>query len=200
MLTTVEASAIKNEQSAKANQETPSVAEQVSKEQEDATLSEVVEARTANANFYERTDGQKQAEIFPQAIRYFSPEADKWFNYNPALGEIQNNKTEQGTSVADYSYQNKKGDMNHYFYSRLSENKPMLMEYQDYRMSLLPTNEKGKAIQAKAKKTTEDSSVEIKEDVTNFRGKTKKEITGIRYPLEDGMNYEYDVVNPFRTH
>ena len=137
--------------------------------------------RTANSTTYERTDGMKKTIFSSDAIRFLDKK--KLIDYDGSLKTIDSNKSEQGTSLKQYTYENKAGDKKHYFPKKLTSNTPLLMEYQDYSLSLLSCDEEGQAI------SSEDIQTK-KNNIEDFYGTAEEKITSAIYSFEDGISVQ----------
>ena len=107
-------------------------------------ISEIPKERTAGTTTFDIGNDRMLSVFHGESVRY-EDENGKLKDYDSSLIKVDMQKeTNQGRSLADYSYENKQGDKKQYFPEKISEETPILMEYEDYRISFTPTNDTAK--------------------------------------------------------
>ena len=105
----------------------------------DGLTEENVIEKTETTTVYDIGDGKKAKVIHGGEVR-FENEKGKLVDYDPSLVKITDiEKTENGHNLDGYKFTNKIGDKKQYLPKKLSESTPVLMEYDGYHMTLVPT-------------------------------------------------------------
>jgi len=104
---------------------------------------------TTDSTTYHVGNGKKVTEFYSQDVR-FEDEDGKLVDYDPTLIKIQETETKQGVSLQKYAYENKSGDKKQYFPEELSEETPILLEYEKYQIRLAPLEISGNDAGAEA--------------------------------------------------
>lgn len=154
--------------------------------EEDASTENVVmEESTEVSTVFDLGDGHKKVIYHGQQVRY-EDEDGNLTDYDPSLISIEDEKSVGGKSLEDYAYENKQGDMKQYIPSELNEDTPILMEYGDYSIKMLPLDEN---------LYDEAVSVEAEETLTPYEEVIEQETKAV-YASEDGTyTYEYTSQN-----
>ena len=162
--------------------------QEVTEEEPQVELVELEEERTEDSTTYEGSDGKKTIRYYGKAVRFKDPKTKELIDYDPTLGKIKEKKTKQGTKLKEYRYENKAGDKKNYLPKILSKDTPVITEYKNYQMSLIPLdNTKEKEIEY----TSISSTVE-KEKVIDLYDEEEKAITGVSYLVEEDISYQYN--------
>lgn len=102
--------------------------------EEDARRSE----NTENSTTFDVGKNKKMTVFYQEAVRY-KDEEGKLVDYDPSLTEVTGEKSENDNDLQGYVYENSQGDKKQYFPQELSEETPILMENEDYVISMNPT-------------------------------------------------------------
>ena len=116
--------------------------------------------KTENTTTYDMGDGTKSVVLHGGDVR-FENDDGKLIDYDPSLIEVEENQTtESETSLEGYKYENKVGDKKQYLPEVLSEETPILMEYDGHQLSLIPKSETVTALElTESTATVEDAVV-----------------------------------------
>ena len=89
---------------------------------------------------YDLGQGETMSVFHGGDVRY-KDDSGKMVDYDPSLVAIANGeKTEQNESLEDYVYKNRQGDKKQYMPQLLSEETPILMENESYRIEITPSS------------------------------------------------------------
>lgn len=89
---------------------------------------------------YDLGQGETMSVFHGGDVRY-KDDSGKLVDYDPSLVAIANGeKTEQNESLEDYIYKNRQGDKKQYMPQLLSEETPILMEKESYRIEITPSS------------------------------------------------------------
>lgn len=113
-------------------QGTPADSYEVS--EEDARLEENTETSTT----FDVSKNKKMTVFYQEAVRY-KDENGELVDYDPSLTKVSEEKTENDRDLDGYLYENAEGDKKQYFPENLTEDTPILMEHEDYGISMNPT-------------------------------------------------------------
>jgi hypothetical protein len=184
VVTTMPAMAFASEQEETTGSET---AAETVREREDLTMDNVIEDESSEyVTTFDLGEGQKAKVFSSYPVRY-ETEAGKYADVEPELVAVDEAKsTRLGTSLSDYAYENKAGASKQYLPKSMSESTPVIMENEEYSISMTPTGwlngllNKNKHVQKK------------KEDMINIAGETEeKEVTAIYESTAGEASLEY---------
>lgn len=131
---------------------------------------EIKSERTEFSTTYEYNDGKRETEIYSAEVRYRDEETGRLLDYDANLTEVTENKTELGTSLDDYAYENKQGDKKHYFPLELDESTPVISEFKNYQFAMAPMAS-----------DESDVSIDDKEKVEDIYGNLSEETDNVLY-------------------
>ena len=107
---------------------------------EELTEEQVID-KTECTTTYDLGDGIKSVVLHGGDVRFENDEGEL-IDYDPTLVEIGDDQTtESDISLEGYSYENKTGDKKQYLPEVLSEETPIILEYNDHQITLIPQNE-----------------------------------------------------------
>ncbi len=92
---------------------------------------------TENSTTYDIGDGLRVTEFYAQDVR-FRDEEGELVDYDASLVEVNQETSELGNMLDSYAYENKEGDMKHYFPENLTEETPLLMEKGEKQIRFVP--------------------------------------------------------------
>ena len=118
--------------------------ENESKESDNQSDSEKIIKKTENSTIYQLDDGMKREVIHDSNIRF--EEDGKLIDYDPSLVKIEDNKTENNTDISEYAYENNKGDKKNYIPESISEETPIILENNNYQITISPTEKETKKV------------------------------------------------------
>ena len=81
---------------------------------------------TEDSTTYDAGNGLKVTELYSQNVR-FKDDKGNLVDYDPSLVKVEGKKTDNGTSLEKYAYENKTGDKKQYFPKEMTEETPILM-------------------------------------------------------------------------
>ena len=97
--------------------------------------------KTETTTTYDMGDGTKSLVLHGGEVR-FENEEGKLIDYDPSLIKVgEDQKTGSDRLLTGYKYQNRAGDKKQYMPEVLSEDTPVLMEYEGYQITLTPKSE-----------------------------------------------------------
>lgn len=100
----------------------------------------VEEEMSEDSTTYDTGNGTLVTEFYGQAVR-FQDETGVWVDFDASLKEIQSAESRLGTSLSAYVFENQSGNKKQYFPERLTEETPLLLEYEQYQMRFTPREE-----------------------------------------------------------
>lgn len=172
----------------------------VYEEPKDVTKEELTSERTESSTTWQLSDGNKQVVYYSSNVRY-EDEDGNLTDYDPSLVAVKEAKSEDGTSLKGYAYENAQGDMKHYIPEEISEETPLRLENGAYSLEVSPlftasAGEEKEAATADEKKNGETavlSEAEVqKEEVTDLYGKTReKKVSAVYSSEDDSLKLEY---------
>ena len=137
----------------------------VFKEQPSADVKrEKIIDKTENSTTYQRTDGSKEIVMYSSDVRY-RDEQNKLIDYDPSLVEITDENKEEN-NLEGYEYENKQGDIKQYIPTNLTEETPVLLQYDDYKVTLRPVfaDENIEAVSLEEKENNDSNKEIIRND------------------------------------
>lgn len=154
---------------------------------ENPTLSRVVEnEKTENTTIFDIGNGKKMAVLYGGNVR-FKNEKGNLEDYDESLIKIkENEKTENDRSLSEYEYKNKTGDMKHYLPEQLTEKTPIIMENDNYEISMVPIGKNNESIN-----NDNDIVVAEKEKVPGVYTKEEDKKIKAIYGKNRELTYEY---------
>lgn len=154
---------------------------------ENPTLSRVVEnEKTENTTIFDIGNGKKMAVLHGGNVR-FKNEKGNLEDYDESLIKIkENEKTENDRSLSEYEYKNKTGDMKHYLPEQLTEKTPIIMENDNYEISMVPIGKNNEPIN-----NDNDIVVAEKEKVPGVYTKEEDKKIKAIYGKNRELTYEY---------
>lgn len=93
--------------------------------------------KTENSTVYDIGDGRKRAEYYSRQVRY-KDEKGKLLDYDTSLTEVDVKESEQGEGLSGYTYQTRQSDRIVYLPEKISEDSPVLGEYEKYQVKIVP--------------------------------------------------------------
>ena len=114
--------------------------QETSKDLEDLTMDDVIEEESSEYITVFDLGGNQRAKVFTSYPVHYEDESGQLAEVEPELVSVDEAKTtEQGNSLSGYAYENKTGKFKQYIPKSLSENTPVLMESEEYSISMTPT-------------------------------------------------------------
>lgn len=96
--------------------------------------------RTQYSTTYKLSNGAYETELYNTEIRYKDEKSGRLVDYDASLVEIKDNDKIKGiNNLQEYKYQNKSGDRKNYFPAKLKDSTPIITEFDDYKISIVPT-------------------------------------------------------------
>ncbi len=115
--------------------------------------------KTETTTTYDIGDGKKVKVLHGGQVR-FENESGKLVDYDPELVKIADGeKSINDQSLKGYRFTNKTGDKKQYIPKMLSESTPVLMEYEGYQITLVPTEDTVKKLEL------EDKVANVEDDI-----------------------------------
>lgn len=111
--------------------------EKYEKEYEISRDNVIESENTENSTTYDMGDGLRVTEFYAQDVR-FQDEEGKLVDYDSSLVEVNEEISSLGNILDSYAYENKEGDMKHYFPEKLTEETPLLMEKGEQQIRFVP--------------------------------------------------------------
>ncbi|MDR1700583.1 MAG: DNRLRE domain-containing protein, partial [Lachnoclostridium sp.] len=173
---------------------------------------EIQKKRTLDSTFYEESDGAKTVLYHGGKVRFIDSETKKIVDYDPTLVEAEDQETVQKTNLDGYRFKSKASDKINYFPEVLEADTPLLSEYLNYQIGLVPSEPglpavsdgivsdttisdvtvSGSAITTNQEKSEAVFVSEAKEEViSDLYGNEKEAITGVSYDSKQGIRYSY---------
>ena len=146
----------------------------------EGNLGEIEDLRTTDSTTYEMPGDMLCTEFYAESVR-FEDEEGNLTDYDTTLVKIDEDDSvsDGDRDIEDYAYENAAGDMKNYFPENISEDTPVLMENEDYAITVSPDED------------LQDAKT-VKEDVTDIYGDTEKKNVSVVYESEDSScEYEY---------
>ena len=100
--------------------------------------------KTENSTIYQLDDGMKREVIYDSNIRF--KENGKLIDYDPSLVKIEGDRTDNNTNISEYAYENNKGDKKNYIPESISEETPIILENNNYQITISPTEKETKKV------------------------------------------------------
>ena len=109
---------------------------------EEVSKEETVVEKTLDTTTFEGDDGKKELVVHGYNVRY-EDEKGELVDYDPSLVQIDEEKSQAGENLRGYKFENKDGDSKNYIPEQLSEDTPIRLEKDDYKINFRPifTNE-----------------------------------------------------------
>lgn len=141
---------------------------------EEVTEANVIE-KTEDTTTYDLGAGEKMTVFHGGEVRYEN-EKGELTDYDPSLVKIKEaEKTMQGEPLTGYAYQNKEGDSKQYIPETLSEDTPILMEKDDYRITMSPLAETLEAFKTKSS----NPDIEKEKMLTAYEGEEELSVNAV---------------------
>ena len=154
--------------------------------------SEKVIKKTENSTVYQLEDGKKKEVIYDSNIRF--KEKGKLVDYDPSLIKIDDKKTDNYTDISDYKYENNKGDKKNYLPNTISEETPVILENNNYQITMAPKDSKTKKVKLEDENILDIYDEEVKLPVKAvYEGKDDK--TKLEYISQDNGIKENIILN-----
>ena len=139
--------------------------------------------RTKYSTTYRLSNGQYETEIYNNAIRYKDKKSGKLLDYDASLSLLENN-----ADLKAYKYENKSGDKKNYFPKKLKESTPVITEYNDCKISVVPVDSNISKVSLDDEIHTQDLYGDEQEASYSVTYSNVKENTDINITsLEDGI-------------
>lgn len=153
---------------------------------------------TKNSTTYDTGEGTWITEIYAQDIRFTDGEGIL-VDYDPSLVEIESPISSLGNSLEAYGYENKAGNRKQYFPEELSQETPVLMEYEENEIRLVPMELPVEAVAAaedvveETEETAPQQNAQIHlETVQDIYTEESLQAVKVVYPsMNEGISYEY---------
>ncbi|MDY3374185.1 MAG: DNRLRE domain-containing protein [Terrisporobacter othiniensis] len=116
--------------------------------------------KTENSTIYQLDGGMKREVIHDSNIRF--KENGKLIDYDPSLVKIEDNKTENNTDISEYAYENNRGDKKNYIPESISEETPIILENNNYQITISPTEKETKKVKVEDENVLNIYDEEIK--------------------------------------
>lgn len=145
---------------------------------------------TEDTTTFDLGGGKKKTLLHGGAVRY-KDENGNYVDYDPALVKIPNDeKSINNNDLDGYEYKTKSGDKINYIPENLSEETPILLEYEGYELSFSPATKTVKNI------VTEFDDVELEDETLPeiYEEKTETASTKAIY-LGDNENIKYEYIS-----
>lgn len=109
------------------------------KDAEDVTEDDVIlEESSENVTVFDLGNSYRAKVFSAYPVRFENEDGDM-VDVEPELVSVSGKETSQGVSLSGYAYENKSGLFKQYIPKNLSENTPVIMEYDDYSITMTPT-------------------------------------------------------------
>lgn len=116
-------------------------------EPEDVTMeNEMSEERTESSTVYDLGDSCKMEVFYGTDVRFRNEEGELT-DYDPSLVAVTSEESIGGMDLEGYAYENKEGDSKQYLPETLSEQTPVVMEKEGYRISFHPVHTETMGVQ-----------------------------------------------------
>lgn len=149
--------------------------------------------RTKYSTTYRLSNGQYETEIYNNAIRYKDKKSGKLLDYDASLSLLENN-----ADLKAYKYENKSGDKKNYFPKKLKESTPVITEYNDCKISVVPVDSNISKVSLDDEIHTQDLYGDEQEASYSVTYSNVKENTDINITsLEDGIK-ENIILNEYK--
>lgn len=143
----------------------------------------IEEESTETSTTFDLGNGKKTIIYHGQQVRY-EDENGNLTDYDPSLVLSKSETSINGQDLTGYTYENKKGDIKQYIPETLDEETPLLMEKDDYVITIAPYQEKEKKEKVKRKK---------EEYLMPYEQIEEKNLTAVYEG--DKLSYEYQSMN-----
>lgn len=138
--------------------------------------------KKGNETIVER--GRKREEYYSRQVRY-KDEKGKLRDYDTSLTEVDVKESEQGESLSGYTYQTRQSDRIVYLPEEISEDCPVLGEYEKYQVKIAPLGRDKRAATGKGKT--------VRKKVEDLYQKKSKKITSMIYGgVQPNVDFEYE--------
>ncbi len=98
---------------------------------------ETIVRKTENATVYDVGNGKRRAEVYTGKVR-FKNDKGNLVDYDNSLVENTTATSAEGNDVSEYTYRTKRSDKKSYFPNELSEDTPVMIEYEKYQVEITP--------------------------------------------------------------
>lgn len=140
--------------------------------------------KAENSTVYDIGDGRKRAEYYSRPVRY-KDEKGKLLDYDTSLTEVDEKESEQGESLSGYTYQTRQSDRIVYLPEKISEDRPVLGEYEKYQVKIAPFSTD--------KRTAAGKGKTVRNKVEDLYQRKSKKITSIIYDgVQPNIGFEYE--------
>lgn len=140
--------------------------------------------KAENSTVYDIGDGRKRAEYYSRLVRY-KDEKGKLLDYDTSLTEVDEKESEQGESLSGYTYQTRQSDRIVYLPEKISEDRPVLGEYEKYQVKIAPLSTD--------KRTAAGKGKTVRNKVEDLYQRKSKKITSIIYDgVQPNIGFEYE--------
>lgn len=161
-------------------------------QEEVSNKSEKIIKKTESSTIYQLEDGKKKEVIYDSNIRF--KENGKLIDYDPSLVKIDDSKTENNTDISNYKYENNKGDKKNYLPEIISEETPIILEKEDYQITMSPINQESKNVKLEDEKILDIYDKEVKLPVKAVY-EDKDEKTSLEYISQENGIKENIILN-----
>lgn len=118
---------------------------------EDNAGESAITEKTEDTTTYALSNGANMTVFHGEEVR-FTDDKGNMVDYDSSLGRVKGSRSENGSSLKAYAYENKKGDSKQYLPTYLSEDAPILMEKEGHEVELSFTDKTLEEIDLKGEK------------------------------------------------
>lgn len=161
-------------------------------QKEESSEQEKIIKKTESSTVYQLEDGKKKEVIYDSNIRF--KENGKLIDYDPSLVKIDDSKTENNTDISNYKYENNKGDKKNYLPEIISEETPIILEKEDYQITMSPINQESKNVKLEDEDILDIYDKEVKLPVKAVY-EDKDEKTSLEYISQENGIKENIILN-----